>query len=163
MLTPHYEIIRETDCSLEQVRDAIGKNLYNPGVFIAHNGAAVGVIEGNEFRLQFKKSTKNGLRPEFKGSFFEANHHVTISIRCGLTAGMEVIANLYLGVIVLIFASTLIGLIAGHGHVDRFFFICIYALFNFVFVWRTFLNEYQSDKIRMMAILDSIGREEVEA
>ena len=155
---PNYKIIKEASCSLEQVKYAISTRLSSPGATNLTTGVALGSIDGNQFRLQFKKSGRNFWRPEFKGSFSRTNNHVAIVVRCGVTAEARVFTDLYLSILVVLFLYALNRLVTGHVKLNAFSGLCSTLLVGFGAPWVAFWSEFRYDRVSMESILDSIAR-----
>lgn len=158
-----YEIIMEISCSLEQVRHAIASNLRSPGVANLPYGAAVGLIEKNQFSLHFQKPGRNFWRPEFKGSFSATNNHVRIFVWCGLSKEAEAATALLWSLMGLGFIFGLGKLITARTNLYDFFGVCVTVVGSFALPWSAFWNEFQYDRIKMKSILDGIEREGNEA
>ncbi len=157
---PDYKMIIETSCSLEQVRYAVDRSLYSPGAANLPYGVALGSVEGNRFRLHFRKRGRNFWRPEFKGSFSATNNHVTIVVRCGVSPEASVFTNLYLSVLVVLFVSVLGRFITAQVNLHDFSGLCSTVLFGFALPWFAFWNEFRYDRVKMRSILSSAERAE---
>jgi len=157
---PEFKTIAETSCSLKQVRYAVGSHLYSPGAFNLPSGVAVGSIEGNQFKLHFRKPGRNLWRPEFKGSFSATNDHVTIVVRCGLSTEASFFTYLYLLMLVCLFVFVLKKSLATHVNLSDFYVLCSAALFGLGLPSLMFWNEFRYDKDKMTAILSSAERAE---
>lgn len=154
------EMRMETSRSLEQVRYAIGRCLRSPGAIrFLPNGAAIGSIEEDQFKLYFWKPSRNFWRPEFKGSFSATNDHVTIHVRCGFSEGAGMATFLLWIVFVFVFIVGSGNILTGRASLNNYFSLCMTVFFGFVLPCSMFWNEFRYDKIEMRSILNSIESE----